>query len=501
MVLQKKKKNLIVYLFLGIIIIIGIWLRIEGILTNSFAFTYDVGRDLLAVRKIVVDYNLAFIGPTTGLPGLFYGPWWYYILTIPFIITRGDPQGIVLFIALLGIVCIFLGFIIGKKVANEKLGLLIALFISFSPVMVGLSNQIWSPNLAPIILSLIFLILIQIYHVPSVSKKMFLISLGLLLGLLIDSAIVFGIYFTLGALSSLLIVYRKLSKTSLIFLISGFFSTLLPRIFFELKNNFIMTRTLFLNEGTAKEVTFSSPTVETVSSRLQMFYNQFAETFFHGNKIFSLFLIFFTLFILVRYFSRFSPIEKKFIKTFYIILIIFFVGISLFSHAVFDHYIVGLPIMYIFLVGIVLYKALSIQVEKYVAMILIVIIAFFSLQPIQYFQNFTKPLWEGNAAVYRNQLATVDYVYARAKGNRFNYIAYSPAVFDYPYQYLFLWYGEKKYGYTPSKEKQKDFFVILEPDHEKPFRLQDWLKIREGDGKILDEELTKGGIKVQTRVH
>src|SRR3989344_8206070 len=119
-------------IFFGLLVILGIgsWFRISGILSKSFAFTYDVGRDLLQVEKIVRGGDMVLIGPTTGLSGLFYGPWWYYILSIPFILTDGDPQRVNLFFALLGVIIVLLGFIFGKKLSGVFLGLVLASIIA-----------------------------------------------------------------------------------------------------------------------------------------------------------------------------------------------------------------------------------------------------------------------------------------------------------------------------------------------------------------------------------
>src|SRR5688572_22236866 len=104
---------------LVLILLIGSYLRFVGIFDNAFAFTYDVGRDMLALADIVHHHNIPFIGPTTGLPGLFYGPWWYYFLVPAFVIGSGNPQFVVGFIAALGIATVLLGFYLGKKLINE----------------------------------------------------------------------------------------------------------------------------------------------------------------------------------------------------------------------------------------------------------------------------------------------------------------------------------------------------------------------------------------------
>ena len=81
------KKIGIEHIFLAVAVILGSYLRFQGVFTNSFAFTYDVGRDMLALWDITHFVDLPFIGPTTGLPGLFYGPWWYWLLS-PFSLSH-----------------------------------------------------------------------------------------------------------------------------------------------------------------------------------------------------------------------------------------------------------------------------------------------------------------------------------------------------------------------------------------------------------------------------
>ncbi len=52
---------------------------------------------------------------------------------------------------------------------------------------------------------------------------------------------------------------------------------------------------------------------------------------------------------------------------------------------------------------------------------------------------------------YKNEIAAIDFVYKYADGKNFKVYTYLPSVYDYPYQYLFWWYGQKKYGYIPGE--------------------------------------------------
>ena len=119
-----------------LILLMGAYLRFVGIVDGLFAFTYDVGRDMIEVGKIVNEGNIPFIGPTTGLPGLFYGPWWYYLLVPAFFLGSGNPQFVSGFMAIIGLVTIILGYYLGVQIQDKILGLFIAVILAFSPVMV-----------------------------------------------------------------------------------------------------------------------------------------------------------------------------------------------------------------------------------------------------------------------------------------------------------------------------------------------------------------------------
>src|SRR3989338_2883452 len=70
-------------------------------LKELFAFNYDQGRDFLAVSKIIWEKDFTLIGQTTGLPGIFYGTWWYYFLAPVVFVSGGVPQRFVFFLLFL----------------------------------------------------------------------------------------------------------------------------------------------------------------------------------------------------------------------------------------------------------------------------------------------------------------------------------------------------------------------------------------------------------------
>lgn len=492
------KTHYLFYLLLIFIFLFGFWLRVEGVITDSFAFTYDVGRDLLQVSRIANDHDIVFIGQTTGLAGLFYGPWWYYILTIPFIAFSGNPQGVAIFMVFIGLTTVIFSYFLGMKLQGKYLGLIFATLLSFSPYFISLSNQIWNPNISQLIVVFILVDLYIIFSKGIFSLKTALI-LGLLLGLLLDSELVFGLLVSAGVFFSLIIILKRkiLSRDSL-FIFLGFLIMLFPRIAFELKNNFIMTRTILMSDENSihSSVAFFDP--HSFQSTIITMFSMFSDTFTRGDKILASVFILCVVGILVLFRSNISSIEKKFITTSLFIVLTFICALSFYNEAIYGHFFIALPVFYALLVAIAL--QILAKKGKYLVFLILGVFVLVNINPIAMISSFGKPIWEGNAAVYRNQLAVLDYVYKEANGKQFNYIAYTPTVHDYTYQYLFQWYGKSKYNYSPEKFTQTTMYVVMEPDHENQQRLIDWLKIREGDGRVVKEELVKGGIKVQTRI-
>lgn len=489
------------YLFLSLIIIVGAFLRLPGVITNSFAFTYDVGRDMLALWNIVYLHKIPLIGQTTGLQGIFHGPWWYYMLTPFFIIFQGDPQGIAFMMVLIGILTIVMGFIFGKSIGGLFLGVLFASLISVSPIMISLSAQIWNPNVIPLFVVLILLVLHKIYSQSKKSKLRYYFILGLLLAFSIDLEIVFGLLLFFGVILSVVIIaWKKLSFKSILSFILGLFMLFIPRILFEFRHQFLMTKSFvgFFSGGNSMDS--SSFSTRILSNRFNIFFNQFNSTLALENKLLGIILILFILITLVLLYKKSEIIIQNFIKTSLIIILTFLSGTVFFRHAIWPHFLVGLPIFYILMFSLCLYLLYK-KLSNYLIPVLIVLIIFFiNLNPFAVIESLRKPMWEGNAAVYRNQLAVIDYVYKNADGKKFKYVVYTPAIHDYSYRYLFVWYGPKKYHYSSSADENLSYF-ILEPDFEHPFRLLNWLEERKGDGRIIKSEEVRGGIVVQTRIN
>ena len=105
----------------------------------------------------------------------------------------------------------------------------------------------------------------------------------------------------------------------------------------------------------------------------------------------------------------------------------------------------------------------------------------------------------GGGAKIKGKIEAVDYIYQDAGEEEFNVLVFTPPIYDYPYRYLLDWYGEKKYGYVPGKEKKGIFYLWIEPDPQKRWTYQGWLETVIKTGKVLKEETLPSGFIIQKR--
>src|SRR3989344_1609304 len=125
--------NIIALLF---IFLISLPKRLIFPLNNLFAFNYDQGRDFLAASKVIFDKDLILIGQTTGIQGVYYGPWWYYLLAPLIFLFNGDPQKIAIIFALFGVITVIATYLILKLLTDNFL-------ISFCLTIVAAISNLW----------------------------------------------------------------------------------------------------------------------------------------------------------------------------------------------------------------------------------------------------------------------------------------------------------------------------------------------------------------------
>lgn len=489
------------WIALFIIFIYAAYVRLLGAVWGSFAFTYDVGRDMLVLYDMVEKGKFTLIGPATGIQGVFHGSWWYYFLAVPFWVTGGSPNGIAAFTGLMGVAVVMLVALFATSLWGRKWGVLAAFFVATSPSFIKLSALIWNPHLMPLFLMLTFILFVYALSKP---RLYVMILMGICVGLTFESEVAFGVVFLPSFFIALVVTYYRVARSRLFLLLTAFSAGVgfifIPRVVFELRHSFIQSQSLIRVFLSGDSGSHSILFFDKISRLFMLFFEQWYTTFGGNNVLLGLVTLGLVLVCFFAIYPRFTKLSKQLLTLLLLTVVPLFVVYLIYPGTVWAYYLIGLPLFYLIFVFIVMRTVVS--VYPYLAGFVVAalfVLALVNGKPWKEVGALFSPPFAGDASVFRNQTAVLDYIYRESNGRPFNVISYTPPVMTYTWDYLFLWYGPKHGGYGPVKEKQPIMYVIVEPDYEKPVRREQWLDERRGDGKIVKEATPAGGILVQTR--
>ena len=481
------------YLFLLILVLVGVVIRLDGITSGDFPFLFDNGRDLLAVKNIVVDKKLTLLGPFSGLQGVFQSPLWYYLLAIPFILSGGDPRAMMLFMVFLGLLGIILAYFLGRELFGRKFALVLALLLTFAPSAVFLSRIAWPPYPIPYLMIPFYFFLFRAVSGNSPSW----VWAGFFGGIIAQVEIAYGLFLLPVIFLSFVFFRRKdQSFKYLLGAIIAFGLNFLPQVFFDLRHEFLMTKAVFgLFSGQSRGLGVVIPFPERIFHRLKELQWITVESLGRGSL--ASYLIFITVILETLY--LFLKREKKKLKVVLLLLLaplVFFLSFLIYPYVAWSHYWIGLQTTYYFLVALIL---LWLMAEKSILrfwpfLLLLVWVARTITSPSLYVKK-----GEGGPTTYKNEIGAIDWIYQDARGEPFGLFVYTPPVYDYAYQYLFWWRGEKKYGYLPNKSKKNLFYLIIEPDPERPWGPAGWKETVIKTGDIAKKVILPGKITIEKR--
>ncbi|MBI3366232.1 hypothetical protein HY041_01215, partial [Candidatus Roizmanbacteria bacterium] len=199
----------------------------------------------MKAAETIQTKHLTFIGPTTGIMGLFHGSWWYYFLIIPFFVFRGSPVGF--YYAVLGMH--FIALILFTVFIHKKIGFLPSILflgiVSVSPYFTKISIFAGNNTLTPIV---ILFFLFALYQFFQTKKNLYVFLTALSLGFVLETQLSFGILL-IPSFLIIACIFSEIRSTmkharSIIFFLCGLIIASIPRILFELKNHFLQTKTL-----------------------------------------------------------------------------------------------------------------------------------------------------------------------------------------------------------------------------------------------------------------
>lgn len=422
---------------------LGIIFRLNSTSGGNFLFNMDNARDMVDVREMVVLHKLKLTGPKSAIEGLINGPAWYYLLAIPFILTGGDPYGSIIMELILWVIG---GFFLLKL--SSRFGILVmigagSLWVASNYLQL-VNEYAFNPNPVPLLTPLLIFLIDKYIH----TKKFIFAGLSFLLGgLFFNFEMNAGIFIPLVIFFSIFFSKTSLLKTKGFWVSTLFFVlTTVPQILFDLKHNFIMSKSVFKFLVESKGVGINIGV--RVANIYESFHNTLSATLMNEELLTKIAILLFLIYP-VSLFIKKKKISDSLICICLMFIVIPFIGYLILPVQVNPWHLGAPMVAAILLLNIILSRFQFNLLGKGVSFIIFGLIIFYTSSNIVGFYTRDRFIKSNDPSDYINEVAAIDYVYKYAQGKNFKVYTYLPSVIDYPYQYLIWWWGLKNYGYLP----------------------------------------------------
>lgn len=483
-----------VYLALVFVVLVGIFIRVYRT-DVVLGFYYDQGRDAKVIWDFLHEGKFFLIGPTTGIEGIFRGPWYYWLITPFYFLSKGSPVWPAVFLSLTTVVAAFLVYIAGVKIHSKTAGLVAATLglLSFHFML----SARWLSNPTPMFLISALLVLSLLWIQEG--KKWAWVSTGAMLGMAMQFGSAAEVFY-FPAVLIFAFLNRKHLPSAKVAILSGvaIIVAFLPQFIFDLRHEGILRDEII--KFLTKEGSFTASFWEVVKTRLHFYIGVFFPKLFPISSTLRLFATVSLLGLFALFAHRL--VKDKKVQP---VLVLFFapiVGMLFFQGNygnIYDYYFTGYYFIFLLLVGIVLAEFAKNRLGK---AFLILFLAAFLADNVHITKSYVTSGADGpNAIMLGNQLEAVTWVYQNTAGREFNVDAYVPPVIPYAYTYLFLWQGTVRCGENLCHQVDTQvplLYTLYEVDPPHPERLQAWLDRQKGIG-IVEKSATFGGITVEQR--
>lgn len=420
------KKFLPILLFI-LILCLGAFLRLYRI-REYMIFLGDEGRDVLVVKRMIIDHKFTLLGPVTSVGSMYIGPIYYYFM-IPFLwATNMDPVGPAIMVALFGVATIWLIYHLLIKYYTRRAAIVASFLYAISPLTIIQGRSSWNPNIVP------FFSLLIIYALCKtvVDKKFkYLFLVGLAFGICLQLHYIVLMFLPIIFLSLLYIRFKLPFKYYLL-LVIGFIIAFSPFLAFEIRHSFTNIRAVltFLAAGGKSSVIGLSSIFFTVQD---VFIRLFWRLVIIRNaEITKLFMLLLFLTLGFYYFKN-----KKKRSSFIVILSIwFFTGLisyGLYKGVIYDYYFVPMFTLPFIVTAIFIDRIWDIKkIGLPLATLIIITLIYFNIS-----QN---PLLIPPNNLLSNTQTISRFVYEQVDHRSYNFALIAGRNSDHAYRYfLELW--------------------------------------------------------------
>ncbi len=499
------------FILLAVVFLWGVALRSTEVISGNYLFGFDVGRDLLVARDIVVNHKLTLIGAeigsgSAGINGIFQGPGFYYLLAIVYWLGHGNPYGALLMMFVFGVATLIAVYFTVSHMFGRWTALISLFLVGISPLIVSQSRFIWPPHPASLLIALLLYFAYMIPKRPRLYAPLsiFFAALTYHFELAMTVPIVIAFFIALPSIYHIKDVKTYvLAFASLIF---GF----LPMILFEMRHGWMATRSIF--SYTAPQG-MAGPDVWLfrINDHIWPYIYNAANSFIQEHGLlpapFFIYLCGGLLITLVIFsWKTKDAARRKFFQFSLLSLATSYAVLLGLNNSVWDYYLIHAHFIFIYVLAYLMWFSWqgmrkSVWLKVIFGILSVFLISMIASSVWRTWISYTYDYHDlGGVEKIQGKKIAVDYVYKDAKGQPFSEFTFMAPIYTYPYDYLFQTYGPEKYGYAPGSQKKGLVYLIIEPDSSKPWTYKGWLETVIVGGRIVKTVNLPTGHIIQERL-
>ncbi len=425
------KSKYFTIILLILILAVGAFFRFYR-LREYMIFLGDEGRDVLVVKRMIVDHKFTLLGPITSVGSMYMGPIYYYFM-IPFLwFWNFDPVGPSVMVVLFALATIFLIYKLGREFFHEPVGLIASFLYAVSPLAITSGRSSWNPNIVPFFaVFLMYSLLMVVVR----NKYRWFIGVGLSLGIILQLHYVTTIFIPV-ILVCLFIIRFRLPLAVYVGGLFSFLATYSPFLLFELRHQFVnlqsVARFILQQQASASAGSFISRFIIVVNDVfVRLFWRLLVIESAEWAKLFILVVIG----SLLIYYKKYAKEKEKKVslKVLLIWLVTGIICFGIYRGVIYDYYLGSLFALPFLLVGLVIYTLWRYsRIGKLASIIIFLFISFFFLK--------NTPLKNSYNSMLANTQQIAEFVYKIKDDKPYNFALIAGKNSDHAYRYfLELW--------------------------------------------------------------
>ncbi len=460
------KKTKIFLIGLAIIAFVLRWY----LMPDQLFFGPEQGRDFLAIRDIAVNHKLTLIGSKTDIDGVFHGPIFYYLASVPFALSQGNPLGVSAFFIFIQSITVFLAYLLAYELTkSRRAGLIAATLFAVSYLLIVYARWLSNPPLS-IPLSLLFILsLLRFVR----GRPWYLVAAAFVYGMIGQAEFINYLLFAVIGVITCFMYRKTVVRTRPLILAAaaavGVLTSLITYVAFDLRHEFLVSNAVagLLMGKTGYRLDFFG----SIAGAFKMLWEQASAILGFSGRTAGFMLIVGIAFVLIRATKK-NPDHRILAVWIFAPPVVF----SLLRHAMLEQLYAG--VIAGLLIGLSLLIESIMRWNARLGRVLLLLSIVMSLSVV--YRNLPinrNVFFQGPqpAVRYSDQLAAIDWVYERAQGRPFSFQAYTiPYFWQDAWTYLLGYYGNKKYGYLPDDQGRKLMYVVIQRDTLDPGFQKKW---------------------------